>query len=149
MKSRFQDLVQEASLPPRAIRISTGGLFVGLSTESDIWGQKPNQFKPEDDAEPWKANEPTDHAKDAKPRHNDEAPENDSPVNTVVIDEDLITAELNLTSDMNVRELQTLRRDFARRNHPDAVSEDRTLCENRMKIANRIIDDHIRLKSNS
>ena len=127
MKSRFQDLVYEVSHPRRVPKVATGGLFVGLSTESHIWGQKNNQFKPDGDDQAWQAELPA-------------APE-------LSVDKDEILEELNLSGDLTIAELKAIRRAFARENHPDTGSGKSAARENRMKIANMIIDEQIQLRS--
>lgn len=129
MKSRFQELVQEASSERPAPKVSTAGLFVGMGTEPGLWGQKNNRFKPDEDASEWSFN----------------APE----IAELVVDEDQICAELNLSDDLTIRELKAIRRAFARKNHPDTGTGDASVRESRMKIANMIIDEQIQLRSQS
>lgn len=147
MKTRFQDLVEEASHPQRVVKISTGGLFVGLSTASDIWGQKQQKYKPEEEDAEWTSEDSLEPDEGLSPPEPEEPNVVEDLPDEILIDEDQIIAELNLRDNMNVRELQAVRRAFARRNHPDAVSQNRLACEDRMKIANRIIDEHIRSRS--
>lgn len=145
MKTRFQELVQEASIPQKSVKVSTGGLFVGLSTEPDIWGQKKHHFKPDEENENWQPGQSDDDAEPTEePSYVEEA--QSSAVN---VDQAQIATELNLSDEMSVRELQALRRTFARQNHPDTCSEERLIRETRMKIANVIIDERIRSKSQS
>ena len=127
MTSRFQDFVREASNERRTPKVSAAGLFVGMGTEAGLWGQKHNQYKPDEpDAEPL-LKEPA--------------------VPEPVVDEEQIAAELNLTDDLTVGELKAIRRAFARQNHPDTGHGDAAVCESRMKIANMIIDEQIQLRS--
>ncbi len=145
MKTRFQELVQEVSLPQKSVKVSTGGLFVGLSTEPDIWGQKKHQFKSDEENENWQPDQPEDNAQPSEePSLAEEAP-----ASAVKVDPAQIATELGLSDKMSVRELQALRRTFARQNHPDTCSEERLIRETRMKIANVIIDERIRSKSQS
>ena len=127
MKTRFQDLVQDASPPRQKPAVSTGGLFVGFSTEPEIWGQKDNRFKPHSDDQDWKAEQAV-------------APEPEA-------DKDQILNELNLSDRLTIGELQAIRRTFARQNHPDTGIGDSAVREERMKIANMIIDQQIQLRS--
>ncbi len=129
MTSRFQDLVQQASRVRRPPKVSTAGLFVGMETETNLWGQKDNRYKPDEPA--------------AEPEPSLDAPD----IAEAVVDEDQIIAELALTDDLTVTELKAIRRAFARKNHPDTSQGDPALCESRMKIANMIIDEQIRLRS--
>ena len=143
MKTRLQELVQEASLPQKPVKIFTGGLFVGLSTESDIWGQKQHHFKSDEESENWQEYQPEESTQPIEEPSATEEPE----VSHVKVDAAQIAGELNLSDEMTVRDLQAIRRAFARQNHPDTSSEDRPIRESRMKIANMIIDERIRLKS--
>jgi hypothetical protein len=53
----------------------------------------------------------------------------------------LIAGELNLSSARSLSDLQRIRRNFARRNHPDSVPhEQREEATRRMTIANTLID---------
>jgi hypothetical protein len=59
--------------------------------------------------------------------------------------EERVAAEPGLTASMNRRELQAARRDFASSNHPDKwPREGRLEAENRMKIANAMVDAAIK-----
>ncbi|MCP5075693.1 MAG: hypothetical protein GY947_20685 [Rhodobacteraceae bacterium] len=107
--------------------MSTGSLFVGFSTEPEIWGQKNNRFKPDSDDHDWE-------------REQAEPPELEA-------DKDQILEELNLSDRLTVGELQAIRRTFARQNHPDTSLGDSKIREERMKIANVIIDQQIQLRS--
>lgn len=127
MKTRFQDLVQDASPPRQKPTVSTGGLFVGFSTEPEIWGQKDNRFKSDHDDHDW-------------------VPEQAVPPEPEA-DKDQILDELNLSDGLTVGELQAIRRSFARQNHPDTGKGDPAVREERMKIANMIIDQQIQLRS--
>ncbi len=145
MKTRFQELVQEVSLPQKSFNVSTGGLFVGLSTEPDIWGQKKHRFKSDEENENWQPDQPEDNA----PPSEEPSVAEESCASAVKVDPTQIATELGLSDEMSVRELQALRRTFARQNHPDKCSEERLISETRMKIANVIIDERIRSKSQS
>ncbi len=145
MKTRFQELVQEVSVPQKSIKISTGALFVGLSTEPGIWGQKQHHFKSDEETENWQASQPEYNSQPIEEPSATEEPE----VSVVKVDAAQIARELNLSDEMSVRDLQAMRRAFARQNHPDTCSEDRLVRESRMKIANVIIDERIRSKSQS
>ncbi len=129
MKSRFQDLVQEVSPPRKPPKVSTGGLFVGLSTAPDIWGQKKQHFKPDGEDPGWQPDAP------AEPEP--------------IVDELQVIAELNLTDDLTIGELKAIRRAYARKNHPDAEPGQSDAREVRMKIANMLIDEQIRLRIRS
>lgn len=98
-----------------------------METETNLWGQKNNQYKSEEQ----------------EPARSIDEPELPEPV----ADEDQIAAELNLTDDLTVAELKKIRRAFARKNHPDTGRGNAMVCESRMKIANMIIDEQIQLKS--
>ena len=126
MKSRFQDLVEEIKPPRKPRKVSTGGLFVGLSTGPVIWGQKNQQFKPNGEDPNWQPDVP------AEPEP--------------VVDELHVMAELNLTDDLTIDELKAIRRQYARENHPDARPGQTAVRELRMKIANMIIDEHIQAR---
>ncbi len=145
MKTRFQELVQEVSLPQKSMKISTGALFVGLSTEPDIWGQKQHHFKSDEETENWQASQPKNNTQPTEESSATEEPE----VSVVKVDAAQIARELNLSDEMSVRDLQAMRRAFARQNHPDMCAQDRLVRESRMKIANVIIDERIRSKSQS
>ena len=145
MKTHFQELVQEASLPQRSTKTSTGGLFVGLSTEPSIWGQKQHNFKSDEANENWQSSEPNDSAEPVE----DPSATEEQDIDVVKVDAAQVAKELNLSDEMSVRDLQEMRRAFARQNHPDACAEERLVRESRMKIANGLIDERIRKKSRS
>ena len=98
-----------------------------MGTETTLWGQKNNRFKPDDDAPGWRPDAPA--------------------VPELVVNEEQISAELNLSDDLTISELKAIRRDFARKNHPDTGTGDASVRESRMKIANMIIDEQIQLRS--
>ncbi len=127
MKTRFQDLVQDASPPRQKPAVATGGLFVGFSTEPGIWGQKDSRFKPDDEEPDWETEQPEPLEPEA--------------------DKDQILAELNLSDSLTVGDLKAIRRTFARQNHPDTGEGNSSVREERMKIANMIIDQQIQLRS--
>ena len=127
MSTRFKDLLQEMPTPRRKPAVSTDGLFVGLGTAPEIWAQKDSRFKTELDGQEWEAQhtEPEEQA----------------------VSEDQVLNELNLSDRMTVNDLRAVRRTFARQNHPDISSGNPSVREERMKIANKIIDQEIRLRS--
>lgn len=58
------------------------------------------------------------------------------------LDPEEVAAELNIAGVAGVRELDTVRRDFAFRNHPDRVAPElRDRAMKRMQIANQLIDE--------
>ena len=127
MKTRFQDLVENVPPPRQKPAVSTGGLFVGLSTTPDIWGQRDNRFKSDNEDRDWEREE----AEPPQP----------------VVNKDQILDELNLSDQLTIAELKAIRRAFARQNHPDTGQGDPAVREERMKIANMIIDQQIQKRS--
>ena len=129
MTIRFQDLLDKTTQARRSPKVSAAGLYMGMGTEPDLWGQKQNRFK-------------TDDTEEHRPPAEEEPP-------APAVDEDQIAAELNLSDDLTISELKAIRRAFARENHPDAGVGNPEVRESRMKIANMIIDQQIQLRSRS
>jgi hypothetical protein len=60
-------------------------------------------------------------------------------------EQEAIEAELGLLGDVDLLDLQQIRRNFAKENHPDRVApEQRLAATRRMTIANMLIDEAIR-----
>lgn len=116
-------MVEQSAVPIHKRTAPTGGLFVGLSTDPNIWGQRDNRFKSDEDMGNWEPEHP--------------------PPPEIAIDEEQVREELNLSDQLTVTELQAIRRSFARQNHPDARTDNAPAREERMKIANMIIDQQI------
>ncbi len=64
------------------------------------------------------------------------------------IEQDAIARELGLSDKLSVKELQHIRRTFARANHPDGLDPSkRDIATHRMTIANMLIDQRLERKS--
>lgn len=60
-------------------------------------------------------------------------------------EQEAIEAELGLLGDVDLLDLQQIRRNFAKENHPDRVApEQRSAATRRMTIANMLLDEAIR-----
>jgi hypothetical protein len=68
-------------------------------------------------------------------------------VNTAVSESERVAAELGITADLGIEDLNRLRRRFARLYHPDRVPPpQRRQATLRMSIANRLIDEALRAR---
>ena len=121
MTQRFRDLVEPSRPKKTRSRFRLGALLTGLERQSQNWGQR-TRF-------------PSDAETGSEEPAREERPAHDKPA---------VMAELNLTEDLTKEELLRLRRRFAKANHPDAHPRYRSDYEQRMKLANQIIDDRIR-----
>ncbi len=64
------------------------------------------------------------------------------------VEQDAIAKELGLNANMSVKDLQAIRRSFARANHPDRLDpSQRDIATHRMTIANMLIDQKLGQKS--
>jgi hypothetical protein len=64
------------------------------------------------------------------------------------VEQDAIAKELGLSANLSVKDLHTIRRTFARANHPDRLHpSQRDIATHRMTIANMLIDQRLGQKS--
>ncbi len=126
MKDVFAHFVSEAKKLRSASKVSGDALFLGLDTSTEYWGQKGLRPVLREEANDTRPFVEDDHAD--------------------LVDEEAVLQALNISDDLTIPELETIRRSFAKYNHPDKHTAAQGLFEQRMKIANMIIDDLIRSK---
>lgn len=130
-KNRLRRLLGNISLPWPT---SFGGLIGGFGARSSApYAEEAAEEPPASPVEP----PPREPAEAANPE-----PLRAEPAKT---EDQLIAAELGLSPDLATVDLQRIRRDFAKKNHPDRFEPARrSTAARRMSIANMLIDEQMR-----
>lgn len=127
-KNRLRRLLGNISLPwPTSI----GGLIGGFGPRPQtLYADEATETQSASPAEPQLCEPPKPEAERLEPAKTEDQ---------------AIAEELGLSPDLATVDLQRIRRDFAKRNHPDRFEPARrTNAARRMSIANMLIDEHMR-----
>ena len=120
MTGDFRKLVESARARKRTGRVRSGVLLAGLTASPRNWGQKDPNVPLEQSATPQ-------HLDPPRP-----------PTDRISVER-----ELSLLDTYDRGKLAEIRREFAKANHPDAHPQLRSDYEQRMKLANQIIDERL------